>query len=353
MVTIQVSIKLSLLGAELDLCRSHLLILFSRNKAHLARWTLSEPSFIPPEETRLFIPHFYLYLYHLTFFSSRGKFCLAEDGSNIILVNSHRVLYELDLQRLNFKDGSLAPPGDSHQAYWYRYHRVSCDGCRVVAIHIRYTEWDESTTFGRRNGQSESHDFNKVRAELYCANLCGPADQIKNLEFEYSDPNLPLSHMHSVIFSPDLSILKVGPHIIDLLVPGHTQLSFPDSSLDKLQDGDDSCVSFSPCNKFLIIVEGKEKLAEDKYARLGLFRICLAAGKIERLAVAGLNELFAVRFESHFHPWLPLLLLTCIIYRGDNAEGVGNSIKVMELDLEALESVEVAIPKHGLGILGK
>lgn len=274
---------------------------------------------------------------------------MAEEDSMIILVTEDRVLYELDLQRLNFKEGTLATPRDTefpYRPYCRRDYLVSSNGCRVVGFYIRCRKWSDTTSCESKEEQSASLDLSKTRMELKFFGFFETTEQVQTLELEYSGPELLDFHEHVITFSPDLSMLQAGPHVFDLLAPGHPRLSFPDSPLDSLRRGANSYISFSACNAYLIVIKGKDEVAQNEHAMFGLFRISRTAGKIERIAVAGLDDLVADSFCAPFHPVLPLLLLTCITDQENLVEDLAKAIKVMEIDLEAFIFAQIDIPKH-------
>ena len=331
-------------------------MLFFSIKTHFSRWAVSKPSFVPQKETILLVPRFFPASNDASDrFPPGSTVCVAEEDSMIILVTKHRVVYELDLQRLNFKEDTLSTPGDMnypYQLYCQRYYRVSDNGCRIVGLYLRCPKWSDATTCGREEEQPASQDCGKTRLELMIFDLSGTAEQVQTVELEYSDPNSPAFHEHVITFSPDLSLLQAGPHVFDLLAPGHPSLSFPDSPLDNLQRGKNSSISFSACNLYLTILEGKNDVTQNKPATLEIFRICRTAGKIDKIVIAGLGDLIADASCAAFHPVLPLLVLTCITRRRREMDvwDVASSIKVMEIDLEALSFAYIDIPKHELFI---
>ena len=269
---------------------------------------------------------------------------MAEEESTIILVNEDRVLFELDLQRLNFKKGALVTPEEinsPYQPYCFRKYIVSNDGCRVVGLYMSCPKWSDATTYEDKKEQLASLDSSKTRMELKFLDSSGTPDWVQTLELEYSDPESPVYHDHVITFSPDISMLQAGPHIFDLLAPGNPRLVFPDSPLDKFRHGENSCIFFSACNCYLIAIQDK-----DGVATFGIFRIARTAGMIERISVTGLDDLAADRFRAAFHPVLPLLLLTCITRQEKDVEDVSQTIKVLEIDMEALKFAQIDIPPH-------
>ena len=329
-------------------------MLFSSNRTHFSRWAVSKPSFVPKEETLLLVPGFPPITNRFTFsIPIEGTVCVAEEDSMIILVTKDRVVYELDLQCLNFKEDTPSTPGSMnypYQPYCQRYYRVSNNGCRIIGLYLRCPEWSDATTCGREEEQPASQDFRKTRLELRIFDLSGTDDQVQIVELEYLDTDSPALHQHDTTFSPDLSLLQAGPYVFDLLAPGHPSLSFSDSALDKLRRGENSSVAFSACNLYLSIIEGKDDVAQDKSATFEIFRICRTSGKIEKIAIAGLGDLIADGFRAAFHPVLPLLVLTCITRQENDVLDISNCIKVMEIDLEALNFAYIDIPKHELAM---
>ncbi len=266
----------------------------------------------------------------------------------IVLVDEDRVIYELDLERLDFRDGALTTSTGSiiqHQLYCQRQYQVSRDGHSVVGYYIKCAE-SSDTACDHQKEHPMSPDSRRPRIELRFADLSGTADQMRIVELEFSDP-YSSNHNHEVTFSPDLSLLQAGLHVFDLLAPGHPQLAFPESPLGNLGDTTDSSIAFSSCNGYLRIIKGKDSVVECEKATLGLFRICRTVGRIERIVIADLEGLVADRILATFHPMLPLLMLTCYTYQERNVQDAGKLEKVMEIDLGALESNLVALPNLG------
>ena len=258
----------------------------------------------------------------------------------IILVDDDRVIHELDLDRLNFRDGALTISRGStfqHQLYCKRHYQVSSDALRVIGIYINCPE-SSDTMCDHEKEQSISPDFRKTRIELKFFDLSGIVDQVRIIELAYLDPYPSTSHEHVVTFSPDLSLLQAGLQIFDLLAPGHPQLAFPESPFGNLADVTFSSVAFSSCNGYLRVIYAKNSVAERDKNTLGLFRICRTVRRIERIVIADLEGLVADEIWATFHPMLPLLVLKCYNSRGDD-------VKMREIDLETLESIPLALPK--------
>ena len=267
----------------------------------------------------------------------------------MFLISEDRVLYELDSQRLNFSEGTLGMSRGTdspHLSYCNTDYIVSKNGSRVVGLYIRCPKCPGVTTYERDEEQLASPDTSKTLIGLNIVDLLGTPGQVQTIELEYPDTDLSAVHTHDVTFSPDLSILQAGAHIFDLLGPGHPRLCFPDSPLTSLPRQKGTRILFSACNGYLIIIEGKDIEVLDEHAKFGLFRISHAARIIERIAIAGLDDLAADGVEAAFHPELPLLLLTYIAYQGNNIEDMANATKVMEIDLEASKFVQIDIPKQ-------
>ena len=322
-----------------------LLICSSRETTQFWRWTVTEPSVICQANTKLFIPGFDIY--SLT----PGKQpYVAEEHSTIFLISEDRILYGLDLQCLNFNEGTLARSGGTdfpHQPYCKTEYRVSRNGSRVVGLYIRCPEWPGVTTYECEEEQLASPDFSKTCMELKIVDLWGTLDLVQTVEVQFVNPTSSTLHTHDITFSPDFSLLQAGLNILDLSAPGHPQLSFFNSPLGRFRSEEGSRIHFSPCNGYLIITKGKNPEADDKIAMFGLFRICRAARQIEKIAIAGLDGLVADGFEAAFHPIHPLLLLTYVTYHVNEVEDVARATEVLEIDLEAKKVVQLDIPKHG------
>lgn len=214
-------------------------MIYFSGHTRFSRWALGEPGFIP-QETILSVASEFL-----------RNVCVAEDDSMIILVDDDRVMYELDLERLDFRDGTLTTSMGSNiqnQLYCQRAYQVSSDGLVVVGVYIKCPASSDTATCNHEKERLMSLGFFKTRIELKFINLSGTADQMRKIELEYSDPYPTNSHKHVVIFSPDLSLLQAGLHIFDLMTPRHPQLSFPDSPLSKPWHTSGSYMSFSSCN---------------------------------------------------------------------------------------------------------
>lgn len=308
---------------------------------------MNEPSVVTQGNINVFVPGF-----DPKFRMPGGQLCVAEQHSSMFLVSEDRVIYELDL-RLNFSEGVLATSMGTdfpRQPYCKTDYQVTSNGSRIVGLYMRCPQWSGTTTNQCEEEQLVSQGISKTRVELNIVDLSETPDHIQTIELNYSDPESSALHTHDVTLSPDFSVLQAGVHIFDLLAPGHLQLSFPDSLLSSLRREKGACIHFSACSGYLIIIEGKSLDANDEIAVFGLFRIHRAAGKIERLAMVGLDDLAAYGFEAAFHPMLPLLLLTYVTYGRSEFEDVTKATKVVEVDLEASKSVQIDIPKHRIGI---
>ena len=299
------------------------------------RWVVNESNIISQEETKISIPY-----------GSMGNICVAEDDSMILLVDDDRILHELDIERLDIKDATLATSMSSiiqNQLYCHRDHQVSSDGLTIVGCYIKCPTPTDTTTCDHNIQHPMSPDLRKTRVVLKVVDLSG--DQKPTIELEYSDPYMSTSHRHVVILSPDLSLLQAGLHIFDLLASGHPQLYFSDSLLSNLWS-DKGCVSFSACNGYLAIVKGEDTAAEGRKARVELFRIYRTAGRIEKIVIANVEGLVPDRIWAKFHPILPLLMLTYHTYPGTDARDTSKSVEVKEIDLQALESLPITLSKY-------
>ena len=281
---------------------------------------------------------------------------MAEENSMVILVTRDRVVYEVDLQYLKLKDGILATTeaiNSPYRPYCDSRYQISRNGSRIVEFSVRCPEWSTIITRGHAEEYPAALDMSKTRLELNIFDPSGTADQVQTLELEYADRQSLDVHGHIITFSPDLSIVQAGAHVFDLLAPGHPRLSFPDNLLDKSLRGKNSSITFSSCNRYLVLVQGKQDVAPDESATCAIFRICRAAGKIEKVAVPGLDELVADGFSAAFHPELPLLMLICFTRPGLgvrdallDARNPGNHMSAIEIDLEALKPTPIDIPEH-------
>ncbi len=63
--------------------------------------------------------------------------------------------------------------------------------------------------------------------------------------------------------------------------------------------------------------------------------------------IANLEGLMADRILATFHPMLPLLMVTCHTYPESGVKDIAKPMEVMEIDLQALESNPIALPKVG------
>ncbi|KAK0506980.1 hypothetical protein JMJ35_010680 [Cladonia borealis] len=304
---------------------------------YFSRWAMNKPSFIPQEETIIFVPDF---------FPDEGSVCVVEEDSIIILVTNYRVVYELDLQSLKLGDGIFATTegiSSPYQPYCVSEYRISRNGSRIVGLYMRCPEWSKIITRGHMEEHSAALDIGKTHLELEMFDLSGTADQVQTLELEYADPQSMTFHVHVITFSPDLSIVQAGAHIFDLSAPGHPRLSFPDNPLDIPRHGE---ISFSSCNRYLVIIKNKDDPATNGPATYGIFRIYGTVGKIEKVAIPGLDYLVADVFWAAFHPELPLLVLTCLTRPEPGVRNAANNINAIEIDLEALKPTPIGIPKH-------
>ena len=301
---------------------------------------MNKPSFILQEETIVFVPDFR---------PTAGSVCVAEEDSMVILVAMDRVVYELDLQSLKLEESILATTegiSSPYRPYCDSGYRISRNGSRIIRFYIRCPERPGTTTRGHAEEDSAAPDIRKTRLELKIFDLSGTADQVQILELEYADPRLPYSHMHVIKFSPDLSIVQAGAHIVDLLAPGHPRLLFPDNPLDKPRQGEKSSITFSPCNRYLVLIQNRNNVAPNRPATYGIFRIYRTINEIEKVAIPGLDYLVADDFSAAFHPELPLLVLTCFTRPEPGVRNAAYYMTAIEIDLEALKPTPIDIPKY-------
>ena len=301
---------------------------------------MNKPSFIPQEETIVFVPEF---------FPMRESVCVAEEDSTIFLVTRGRVVYELDFQCLKLNDRTLATTGPINAPHWPYCdsgYRISRNGSRMIAFYIRCSERSGTTTRGHAEEHSAVLDNGKTRLELKMFDLDGTADQVQSLELQYADHQCSKLHMHVITFSPDLSIVQVGARIYDLCAPGQPRLWFHNNPLDKPRLGANSSITFSSCNRYLVLTESKYDVAANGSATYGIFRIYRTAGKFRKIAVPGLDNMVPDGFSVAFHPGLPLLMLKYIPRPEPNARDATNYINVIEIDLEAPKPTPIDIPKH-------
>lgn len=317
-----------------------LLILISINRTHVSRWALTETNFAQQANTSLFIEDFE---------PARGNWFgyvfVVEELSKMILVNRNRVLYELDL---SFQDNTLAPPESEYpppKPHCQKFYGISSDGCRLVEAYITCSEWFDSTAADREDEHLSSPDLGMIRTELRLVDLTLETHHLQRLDLVYSEPKFSAFHKHVVTFSPDLSMMQAGPHIFDLLAPSHPPLSYPEFPSDALQQKEGSHVAFSSCSGYLVVVKGKDAAATGGPAKLGLFRICRTAGRIETIAINAIENLVADFISAAFHPTIPLLVLACITYPGRDTKDIARYIQVMEIDLQELKPNLIAVPR--------
>ena len=299
---------------------------------------MNKPGFILQEETSVFVPNFWPH---------RASVCVAEEDSMVILVAKDRVVYKLDWQSLKLEDGSLATTegiNSPYRPYRDSHYQISRNGSRMVEYYIRCPECPEFAMHGHAKEHSAALDIGKTCLELRIFDLAGTADQVQTLELEYADPQRPELHEHVITFSPDLSIVQAGAHIFDLLAPGHPRLWFPDNPLDRPRQGEKSSITFSSCNRYLVLIQSKLR---GTINGPGIFRIYHTIGKIEKVAIPGLDYLVADKFSASFHPELPLLVLTCFTRPEPGVWNAANYMTAIEIDLEALKPTSIDIPKHG------
>ena len=275
---------------------------------------------------------------------------VANGSSKVFLVNRHRVLYELDLKLLDDQDDGLRTRGYStygNQPYCRKSYHFARTGRRVVEVCTSCDAGPDASSFQYSEEQLESFQL-RTRTELKFAELSGSTDLIQTIELDYLDSHPPYGCSHGVTFSPDLSMLRAGQHIFDLTAPGQPKLWFPESPFTRLRYEADLSIAFSPCNGYLTCVEGNSDEAKEEPATLGLFRVCRAASRIERISIISLEDFRADVVEVDFHPTLPLLVLTCMSYRNSDVKDLAKSIKIVEIDLEVLRTVQMSLPEHEL-----
>ena len=153
-------------------------------------------------------------------------------------------------------------------------------------------------------------------------------------------------NMYVITFSPDLSIVQAGAHVFDLLAPGHPRLSFPDNPLDGPRQGEGLSMTFSSCNRYLVLIKSKDDVTTDEFATCGIFRINRPVGEIDKVVTPVLDDLVADRFSAAFHPELPLLILIYFTFPEHCVGEATHYINGIEIDLEAFKHYPIKIPKR-------
>ena len=301
---------------------------------------MSKLDFIPQKETIVTVPHF---------FPSDRLVCVVEEDAMVILMNEDRVVYELNLQSWKLEDSILATAEGINSPY--RPHcdsgyRVSRNGSRFVGFYVRCPTWSEITTRAQAEEHSAAVDIGKARLELNIFDLSGTADQVQTLEMEFAVPEYRRSHKHAIEFSPDLSIVRAHAQIFDLMAPGYLSLSFVDNALDKLQEVEYQKITFSSCNRYLVLTKNGHRIAANEPTAYGIFRIYRAVGRIEKVVIPGLDDLVADGVSAAFHPELPLLMLKYFTCPESRVQEATNYINAIEIDLEALKHTPIKIPQR-------
>ena len=321
-----------------------------RNMINVSRWAIDETSVVPQQSYTCVIPDISPCFAGWYISPCMGNVHVANDSSKVLLVTAHRVLHELELTLLDVQDDRLTTRGYSNyenQPYCRKDYHFSNSGRRVVGV---YTSCDAGWDASLLEIPIESFKLSRTRTELKFADLSGTTDQIQTIELEYLEPHFAPDGTHGVTFSPDLSMLRAGQHIFDLTAPGQPQLRFPESPLTRLRDGADLAIAFSPCNGYLTCVQVSVDREKDEPATFGLFRVCRAAGSIERISITSPEDLLADVMQADFHPTLPLLMLTCIAHWKRDAKGLAKLIRVIEIDLEALRPIQMTLPELDLDL---
>ena len=277
---------------------------------------------------------------------STSNICVVEEDSRIILVNTNRELYELDLESIFLNEGAFSPlrsRKSTHEPYCRTMHVLSSNGDSLVAAYITCPQAFDFTKTTLRDEQSESRNSNKTRIELRFVELSGTAEQMQKIELEYLEPELPEDHWHEIDFSPDLSMVRAGGQIFDLHACDYPSMSVPSSLLSHMEYGNSSFLSFSPCNGYLANFKRTDVAATVEPVTFGLFRVCRTTKAIEKLATNGLEDLVGCVIWAAFHPTLPLLLLTCSVCRASDMKQDLKATKVVEIDLREPELVPIVL----------
>ena len=324
---------------------------------NLSRWAIDETSAgtsaVPQQPYTRSIPDLYpTFAGYRNIVPCMGNVHVANGSSKVLLVTLHRVLHELELKLSDVRDDGIRPQGYStsgNQPYCQKDYRLSKSGRRVVGIYTSCDVGSDASFFKYSKEQSKSIKLSRTRTELKVADLAGTTDQTQTIELDYLEPHSAFGYTHYITFSPDLSMLQAGQHVFDLTAPGQPLLWFPESPLSRLWYGAELSIDFSPCNGYLTCVqEVSIDQPRDESATFGLFRVCRAAGRIERISIVNFEDLIADVVWAEFHPTLPLLMLTCIECMKSDVKDPAKSIKVVEIDLEVLRPVQMNLPEYEL-----
>ena len=225
-----------------------------------------------------------------------------------------------------------------------RSYRVSNSGNCIVGLYARCSHFPPTITHERNwKDKKELNQSSKVEVDLKAVNISGLGDPFQSIHLEYSDPDLSSFHDHSFTFSPDLSILQVGPQIFDLLTPLAPSFSFPDSPLGGLGNRRYiSNLSFSSCNRFMLVITRRNKGIDDGSSKIGIFRISRANREIDVVSIQRINDLVAEYCFVAFNPIFPLFI---VIYTTKEVDRDSQPIfKALEVDPEASRCVQIEIP---------
>ena len=296
------------------------------------RWSIDEHDLDLQLRTSFHIPDFNNGVRRFGTLDLR-RICIIEKSSTLLLISDDRVLYELDIRLLQLtKDHGILPedPGKA----WDRTHRVrriDNSGDLIMNIHItdpRDEEEDEEDTHGTIGAADV-----RVHVLIEVFHTTGAIHPFQSLRFDYASD----CHSHRVKLSPDLSILRSGPHIFDLRTNLESPLPFNNSPLTDVEyDPRLDNVHFSACNRFMSTIN-------DTHSKLELFEISRKTREFNKITVERLVDAEARISAANFHPFLPLIIVT---YTSEPTNGDSlKDIRIVEYDLELRQGFEVEGPK--------
>lgn len=225
-----------------------------------------------------------------------------------------------------------------------RGYGVSNNGYHVIGLYASCSQ-DTSTIAHGSIGkeQKELNEIGKVHVELKNLQMSGLGDPLSSLQLEYLDSYISSSHDHPFTFSPDLSVLRVGPQIFDLMAPSKSPFSFPDSPLTDLDYRIRiSSLSFSACNRFMFITYWDNQTSLTS-TEVQVFKISHTDREIQKIFIPGISDVVANHCSANFHPSFPILTVT---YTTEEAEPYSLSgLKMFEVDVEASRCLPIGNPR--------
>lgn len=246
----------------------------------------------------------------------------------LVLGSSRTTWYEVDMRRFPISlSTELQSDATGNKAERVLHSQISSDG-----HYLGWLYWlsDETTS----NEETLLVQVTDLRLSM------DETTYIK-LRENFADDSLDWLTIRNTTFNSDLSMLFLKNNVYDLSLTTHettaTRFSWPTAD----ETTSPTEVLFSPCNRFLCLIEKK--------SRFKIYKLCRSTKTLRELCVDGARFSNPIRYGpiGKFHPHLPILLLSG---RSESIKWIPNETgqiegyEIIEVDLSSLKAHKLPPP---------